>query len=345
MKRRQIIIVAILVVLAVAGWVGWRLVRNTGPKDALTLYGNVDLRQVELAFNDSDRIDAVLAQEGDRLRPGQVVARLDVRRLQPQMAVVAAQTEAQSAVVERLHAGNRPEEIAEARASVAAAQADAVNAAAHFARTRSLFGAADGQAVVSQQDVENAQAAADAAAAKLSLQQKALDLEVAGPRREDIAQAEAQLRASQAQLAVLNRELADAALVSPVAGVVRARQMEAGEMASPQRPVYTIAVTDPNWVRAYVGEADLVRLKAGAPAAVAVDGFPHRTFQGWVGFISSVAEFTPKTVQTTDLRTSLVYEVRIFVKDPGDDLRLGMPATVSLRLAPASAPGTPGPGR
>ncbi len=345
MKRRQIIIVAIIIVLAVAGFVGWRLLRNTGPKDTLTLYGNVDLRQVELAFNDSDRIDAVLAQEGDRLTPGQVVARLDVRRLQPQMAVVEAQTAAQSAAVDRLHAGNRPEEIAEARASVAAAQADAVNAGAHFARTRSLFGAADGQAVVSKQDVENAQDAADAATAKLALQQKALDLEVAGPRREDIAQAEAQLRASQAQLAVLKRELADAALVSPVAGVVRARLMEAGEMASPQRPVYTLAVTDPKWVRAYVGETDLVRLKAGTPAAVTVDGFPHRTFQGWVGFISSVAEFTPKTVQTTDLRTSLVYEVRIFVKDPGDDLRLGMPATVTLHLAPASAPGTPGPGR
>jgi HlyD family secretion protein len=162
--------------------------------------------------------------------------------------------------------------------------------------------------------------------------QKALALTIAGPRPEEVAEAEARLRAAEAQLALLQQQLADAQLVAPVHGTVRTRLMEPGEMASPQKPVFSLAVTDPKWVRAYVSEPDLGKVSPGMAASVMVDSFPQRRFEGWVGFISPIAEFTPKTVQTTELRTSLVYEVRVFVKDPEDALRLGMPATVSLSL-------------
>ena len=103
-------------------------------------------------------------------------------------------------------------------------------------------------------------------------------------------------------------------------------------MASPQRPVFSLAITDPKWVRAFISEPDLGKIKPGMPAAVVVDSFADRRFEGWIGFISPIAEFTPKTVQTEELRTSLVYEVRVFVKDPADELRLGMPASVYLQL-------------
>jgi HlyD family secretion protein len=129
---------------------------------------------------------------------------------------------------------------------------------------------------------------------------------------------------------LLRQQLRDSDLIAPVDATVRTRIMEPGEMASPQRPVLALAVTDPKWVRAYVDEPNLGRVKPGMTGFILVDSFPDRRFEGWVGFISPVAEFTPKTVQTEDLRTSLVYEVRVFVKDPGDVLRLGMPATVSL---------------
>lgn len=112
--------------------------------------------------------------------------------------------------------------------------------------------------------------------------------------------------------------------------VVRTRLMEPGEMASPQKAVFSLAIIDPKWVRAYVSEVDLGKIHPGMKASVAVDSFPDRRFEGWIGFISPVAEFTPKIVQTDELRTTLVYEVRVFVKDPSDDLRLGMPATVLL---------------
>ncbi len=103
-------------------------------------------------------------------------------------------------------------------------------------------------------------------------------------------------------------------------------------MATPQKPVFSLAITDPKWVRAYVSEPDLGKVHPGMAASVSVDSFPDRRFQGWVGFVSPMAEFTPKAVQTEELRTSLVYEVRVFVKDPSDELRLGMPATACLTL-------------
>jgi HlyD family secretion protein len=168
--------------------------------------------------------------------------------------------------------------------------------------------------------------------AKLAVNQKGLDLAVAGPRKEEVAEAEARLQANEAQLAFLRQQLADAQLVAPVNAVVRTRIMEPGEMASPQKPVFLLAITDPKWVRAYVSESDLSQARPGMAAFIAVDSFPNRRFDGWVGFVSPVAEFTPKTVQTDELRTSLVYEVRVWVKDPSNDLRLGMPATVYLPL-------------
>ena len=344
MKRRVLLVVVLLVAAAAAAGFGYWYNRPTGQDTALTLYGNVDLRQVDLAFNGNERIAAVLVQEGDAVHNGQILAKLDTGRLAPQVAQVEAQTAAQQAVVQRLHNGSRPEEIAQARANLESALADADNARRKYQRASTLFQRATG----TQQDVDNAKAAMDIADAKVKVNQKILDLAIAGPRLEDIAQAEAQLRADQAQLALMRQQLADATLVAPVDGIVRSRLMEPGEMASPQKPVLSLAIIDPKWVRAYVSEPDLGHVHPGMAATVMVDGFPDRRFAGWVGFISPTAEFTPKTVQTAELRTSLVYEIRVFVTDKADELRLGMPATVYLPLdqrdgtpPPASAQPSP----
>lgn len=335
--KRIIPIVVIVAAIASAGGYWWLSRQVPKPSD-LTLYGNIDLRQVSLAFEDNARITAVLAQEGDRVHPGQVLGHLDTGRLLPQVAEAAAQTEAQQAAVLRAHNGSRPQEIAEAKAQVVAANADAVYARGQFQRLRTIADASGGRAV-SRQDLDNAQAASNAADARLDVARKALDLAIIGPRAEDIAQAEALLRADQAREAYLRRQLADATLVAPVEGVVRSRLLEPGDMASPERPVYSLAIVDPKWVRAYVPEADLGRLHPGMTAWVSSDSFPKRRFEGWIGFISPMAEFTPKSVETTELRPSLVYEVRVFVKDPHDDLRLGMPATVTLASGRQSSGG------
>jgi HlyD family secretion protein len=326
-KRRIVLVVGALLVAGIAAALAYWFTRPPTESGQLVLYGNVDLRQVDLAFNGSERIAAVLVQEGDVVHKGQILAKMETSRLDPQFENAKAQAAAQKAAVLRLHNGNRPEEIAQARANLASAKADAENSHLLYGREKSVFD----KGSATQQDLDNAKSAMDVADAKVEVSQKALDLEIAGPRAEDIAQAEAQLRAIEAQLALARRQLADADLIAPVDGVIRSRLMEPGDMASPQRPVLSLAVTDPKWVRAYVSEVDLGRIHSGMSASVMVDASANR-FAGWVGFISPVAEFTPKTVETEELRTSLVYEVRVFVKDPNDDLRLGMPATVYLPL-------------
>jgi len=334
-KGPALIVVAVIA-LAVAGGLTWWLVRPHRAPTELTLYGNVDLRQVELAFNGSERVAAVLVSEGDRVTRGEVLARLDTARLAPETAQVAAQADAQQQVVDKLRNGSRPEEIDQAKANVAAAVADAADTRAKYDRLQALAQSSAGRAL-SRQDLDDAKSAAEAAAARLAVNQQALRLQLIGPRKEDIAQAQAQLQGYRAQLAVLQSQLADAALVAPMNGTVRSRLIEPGEMASPQKPAFSLAITDPKWVRAYVTEAELGQVHPGMRATLTADGFPGRSFPGWVGFISPVAEFTPKTVQTTDLRTSLVYEIRVFVTDPDDNLRLGMPTTVHLPLAAVSA--------
>ena len=185
---------------------------------------------------------------------------------------------------------------------------------------------------MSQQDLDNARSRKRAALAQLENRKKALQLALIGPRQEDIAQAEAQLQVSQSQLALLKHQLSLYELKAPIDAVVRSRLLEPGDMASPQRAAYALAITDPKWVRAYVSEVDLGRIKPGMSARVTTDSHPGEFIPAWVGFISSMAEFTPKTVQTEELRTSLVYEVRVFVEDAANRLRLGMPATVHIPL-------------
>ena len=331
--RRTPLIVAAVIVVAIAGGAAWWLTQPHKPATEIVLFGNVDLRQVELAFNASQRVDAVLVSEGDRVTRGEVLARIDTGRLAPQAAQAVAQAAAQQQAVDKLHNGARPEEIGQAKANVAAALADANDARDKYDRLAALSQSSSGRAL-SRQDLDDAKSAAESTAAKLAVSQQALRLELVGPRREDIAQAEDELKGDRAQVALLQSELGDAVLVAPMDATVRSRLIEPGEMASPQKPAFSLAITDPKWVRAYVVETDLGDVHPGMKATITADAFPKRSFAGWVGFISPVAEFTPKTVQTPELRTSLVYEIRVFVKDPGDELRLGMPATVHLPLPP-----------
>jgi HlyD family secretion protein len=231
MKRIFWIIGGVLLVAIIAGVYWWSARRDEAAKE-LVLYGNVDLRQVDVAFNNSERIAAVLVREGERVLKGQLLARLETARLEPQLAQVEAQALAQGAVLQRLRNGSRPEEIDQARANVEAARADALNARLQYERLKSAAELSAGRAV-RLQDVDNAKAALEVAEAKMAVNQKALDLAIAGPRKEDIAEAEARLRASEAQAALLRQQLADSRLTAPVDGVVRTRVMEVGEMASP----------------------------------------------------------------------------------------------------------------
>jgi len=336
-NKKPLPILVVLLLIAVGAGIAWWHQRQNGETtgDTLVLHGNIDIRQIQLAFNGSERIATMPVREGERVTAGQVLGTLDTQRLQHTVDAASEQVAAQQAVVDRLHAGSRPEEISKARADVEAARANADNARRTADRLATLLG----RKLISNEEADNARAAATAAEAQTKAAQEALNLALAGSRKEDIAAGEATLASLQAQLALAQRALADATLRAPADAVVENRILEPGDMASPQTPVYTLALTDPVWARVYVGETDLGKLHPGMRARIETDSYPDKAYAGWVGYISPTAEFTPKSVETREVRTDLVYQVRVYACNPGDELRLGMPTNVTIDLRqPAAEP-------
>jgi HlyD family secretion protein len=344
-KKKIIRPLLILLVLAIAGG-GWWYSRHqhTGDTDRLVLYGNVDIREADLAFNDSEHIDKILVQEGDHVHKGQLLATLHKARMQAQYAAAEAKVASRKAILARLEAGSRPEEIRQARANTAAAKARLHDAKLTYERNNKLYQ----KATVSKQIVDDARAALDTARAELDVAEEALALAIEGPRSEDIEEARAMLRVDEAQLALAAEVLNDTELYAPSDGIIRNRILEPGDLATPQTPVFSLAMTNPVWVRSYAPETMLGKLVPGMQAEISTDSYPGKSYTGWIGFISPSAEFTPKNVETPELRTRLVYQLRVYVCNPEDELRLGMPATVTLplnqsgqQLKPATGQSTP----
>lgn len=327
MKSRLILLVP-LVAAAVAAGVWWSRHGEAPPRAELVLHGNVDIRQVELAFNASGRIAGMQAREGDRVRQGQVLATLDTERLRRTRTQAEAQVAAQRQALARLEAGSRPEEIAQARAQRDAARVAVADAETFHRRQEDLVA----RNFISRQQADSAGFALDRARAQLKVSEEALRLVQLGPRQEDVAAARADLAAGRAAVAVIERDLEEGELRAPADGVIENRILEPGDMASPAKPVFTLALTDPIWVRAWLAEGDLGRVPVGARAMVSTDSHPEKRYRAWVGFVSPSAEFTPKSVETAEVRTSLVYQARVFVCEGHEALRLGMPATVTLPL-------------
>jgi HlyD family secretion protein len=324
---RKVLVPAVLAAaLAIAGFV-WTH-RTPVESKVLVLHGNVDIRQVSLAFDGSGRISEMHAEEGDVVKAGTVLARLDTRTLALQAEQAAAQIEVQEQTLRRVRSGPRPQEVEQARSRLAGTQADQSRAQQDLARLQGISGKTQGRGV-STQDLDRAASAVQTTSARVDEAREALRLLEAGSRVEDIGTAEAQVKASRAQLALLRHEIDLGELKAPVDAVVRSRLLEPGDMATPQRPVFTLALTQPKWVRVYVAEPDLGKVKPGQTARVLTDSQPD-ALTGTVSFIASTAEFTPKSVETEQLRTSLVYEVRVLVDDTADRLRLGQPVTVQL---------------
>ena len=326
-----------VLVMLVAGILVWLLHHDTSAPWKVALYGNIDIRTVDLAFNDAGRVQRLAFEEGSVVHKGQVLAQIDPLRFRDAVdqatAVLAVARQQLAALV----AGNRPQQIAETRAAVASARATLHNAQVTFERQRALAAAH----LLPQQSADNALQALKSARAALDSAQQALSLAVQGPRQEDIAAARAQVQADAAALALARRQLHDTMLRAPADGVVQTRILEVGDMASPSTPVLTLALDNPVWARVYVPETELGRVAPGMRADILSDSFPGHRFPGWIGFVSPTAEFTPKSVQTTDLRTELVYRARVYACNPRGRLRLGMPVTVEVPMhgnAPRSIP-------
>lgn len=335
-KKKVIIAMVLLVLVIVIAVLWWRGGHEESDATTLQLYGNVDIREAQLAFNASEHIAQILVQEGDRVTKGQLLARLHTELLDAQLAEAQAARLAQQQVVSRLEAGSRTEEISKGQAELAAARATAKSTADSYKRVVQLVE----KKLASPDDVEKLRSLADAAEAHREAAKQALALLKAGPRQEDIAEARAQLAAREAGLTLTRERLKNANLFAPGNGIIRNRILEPGDMASPQAPALTLAFIDPVWVRAYLPEPALGQVALGAKALIHTDSYPDKVYEGWVGYISPSAEFTPKNVQTAELRTRLVYSVRVYACNPQGELRLGMPVTVTIVLDQALSDNT-----
>ena len=325
MSAKRVLPVLLLIVVAGGGAWWWQL-RQQVPDHRLVLYGNVDVRQVDLAFTVEGKVVELLADEGDRVESGALIARLDSELYDHAVALTEARVASQAALVAKLEAGSRPAEITRARADVAQARARVANNEATFERKKALA-ASD---FAARQSVDDSRAGVDTSKAELAARAADLALAEEGPRQEDIAAARAQLRAEQEALAVARYRLQETGLIAPATGTVLTRAREVGAVVGAGSTVLTLSIADPVWVRTYVDEPDLGRIHPGMAAVVTTDSHPDKIYEGSIGFISPTAEFTPKAVETPALRTALVYRVRVHVTNPDNGLRQGMPVTVTI---------------
>lgn len=278
MKKKIVLLLLILILIGLSAYFVFRQKENT---NELTLYGNIEIRQVDLSFQVSGQIEKMLKEEGDSVKKGELIAILDDKDYRSNLQ--------------------------KASAEVNKALALSRDAASKYERQLPLCS----DSTVSPQDCETL-------------------LNTKDKTKSDYEAALAQKTFSQNQLDYTK-------IYAPEEGTVTVRVQEPGATVAKGQTVYTISKTKPVWIRAYVNETDLGNVKYGQKTKILTDTIDPQTgspreYQGYVGYISPVAEFTPKTVQSTDLRTTLVYRIRVYVDDIDEYLRQGMPVTIKINL-------------
>ena len=314
-------IIVILVVLAcAAGGIWWLYDGKRQPSDLLTLYGNVDIRQVDVGFRVGGRVTELFKEEGDAVKTGERLARLDAKPYEEVFDQAAAQLSMQEIELRKMVAGYRTEDIEQARATLSGAQAVYANAASNLRRVERLRQ----QNAVSQQSLDEALSRRNAAREQLQLMES-------GYRSEDVERQKAAVEAARAELARATTNLQDTELFAPQDGVVLTRVHEIGAVVQGGQTVYTVTLNNPVWIRAYVTQPNLGNIRPGQEVLLSIDATPDKTYRGRIGFISPTAEFTPKTVETKEVRNDLVFRFRVIADDPDNVMRQGMPVTVTLR--------------
>jgi HlyD family secretion protein len=322
-RRRAALIVLALIAAGVAG--AWWWMKSSPADGQLVLQGNVEVRQVNLGFKVAGRIAKLAVDEGATVAEGQNLASLEKVYFEDSLRQTRAQREQAAANLAKMEAGNRPEEIAQAEANVAYREALLLNARQARERAEALLKTASG----TQKTYDDAIAGQRQADAQPNSAREAMRLMKSGFRKEDIDAARGQLAEKDAAVLVAERQLADADLIAPSPGIVLSRVRETGAIVNAGETVFVLSLNSPVWVRTYVSEPDLGRIRPGMEVELRFDTPGAKSIKGRVGFISTTAEFTPKTVETRELRTALVYRVRILADDPDGVLRQGMPMTIT----------------
>lgn len=323
--KKKIMILTILAL--VAGAFVWVALRRSGDgNEAMKITGTVETTTVAVSFKVPGRLKERLVDEGVQVQAGQLVARLEDDELQDELRVRAADEQAARSGLADLLAGSRREEIAAAAAALARLQAEADRAEQDAVRAETLYKLE----VIPRQELDAARALRDAAAAAVREGQERLQLTRIGPRPDAVRQAQARLEAAGAGRSLAATRLSQAMLTAPLSGFVLARHAEPGELLAVGSPVITVGRLDEVWVRGYIPETQLGRIKLGQRAVVTSDTWKGRSYQGTVSFIASEAEFTPRNVQTEAERVKLVYRFKVTIANPQQELKPGMPVDLVI---------------
>jgi HlyD family secretion protein len=334
MKRLIPILILLAAAIAAGIYFYARLTKKNAPVNELTLSGNIEAHESLVSFKVQGRIVDLPVEEGQQVSQGALLARLENADFQQKVRIDEANVAVHRSNLALTLAGTREQEIKASQQSVFDAQADLEQKKLDNTRAGQLFAKDE----ISTQDRDRAATALKRSEAGFKAAQQRYNEAVEGSRKEDIAIARANLAQANANLG-LSRINADyTTLLAPVAGVITVRQAEKGEVVSPGSPVVTLADLDHIWLRAYVAETDLGRIRWGQEATITTDTYPGKQYHGRISFISSEAEFTPKSVQTNQERVTLVYRIKIDIDNPNHELKPGMPADAHVQLAAGTNP-------
>jgi HlyD family secretion protein len=328
MGKRKIV-AGIIIVAIIAALTVWRVYyTEQEDKDTLILSGNMEVTEINVGFKLPGRVIELATDEGQEVRKDALLARLDNAELAD--AVTQSRAVLQEAIsrAAELKAGSRPQELEQAKASVHAQDAELVRVKKDFERAETLY--ANGAIPASQLDA--ARSAYEARSAQRRSAAEFLSLAKEGARKENIEAAESRVLQARAALKAAEQRLTDTEIHSPILGIVLKKNVEAGEMVAQGTPVYTIGDLFNPWIKVYIKEDKLGLIKLGQAAEITTDSNKGKTYDGWVSYISSEAEFTPKSVQTQEERVKLVYGIKVRVKDANQELKPGMPADVRISV-------------
>ena len=335
--KKKRILVLILVVAAIAGTLFYLLTREEGEKELfIKISGNIEATEADVGFRVLGRIVNRYVEEGGWVEKGKVLARLDDEDLRNRLELARATLVSGQARLDKLLAGSRPEEIREAEAAVNQAKFDSDNRQNQYERMKLLYE----KRVIPKETYDNSETALKVAKAALERATQNYLIVKEGPRKEDIDDARAQVEQAKASLKLAETQLSYTVIYAPFSGVLLVKSAEVGEVVNPGTPVLTLADIENVWLKAYISETDLGNIKWGQEVMVTTDLRPKKEYRGRISFISSQAEFTPKSIQTEKERVTLVYRIKVDISNPNHELKPGMPADgkILLTSSPSQKP-------
>jgi len=326
--KKSVAIAVIALAATAAVFLSARYFGKRGEEHVLLLSGNMEVTETNTGFKPAGRVIDLLVDEGQSVRKGDLLARLDDAEAASVVAQQRAALQEAGARLAELEAGSRPQEIEQAKADVQTQEAELVRIKKDYERAEMLY---HNGAIPSAQ-FDAAKSAFESRAAQLCRAAEQLSLTKEGPRKESIEAADYRVRQARAQLRVVEEKLNDTLIYAPFSGVILRKNVELGETVAQGVPVYTIGDLANPWIKVYVKEDKLGLVKLGQKAQVTTDTYRGKVYNGWVSFISSEAEFTPKNVQTQEERVKLVFGVKVLVENVNNELKPSMPADVRILL-------------